>query len=109
MDFEKILQEAGANAMPLEEEVHRPEILNVLLARSESITGQTIPEMIAPAWPSKSHMNVAARLSRQPWNYMAEDIRDCLLAEGWHWRDIPGGRRWFPPEFDSSAWLETQQ
>ena len=66
MDFESILREAGANLRPQDDEAHRPEILNVLLAQSESITGQTIPEMIAPAWPSKSHMNVAARLSRQP-------------------------------------------
>ena len=107
MDFERILREAGANVRPYDDESHRPEILNVLLARSESITGQTIPEMIAPAWPSKSYLDVAARLSRRPWNRMAEDIRDCLLTEGWFWRDTADGRRWFPPEFDSSAYCET--
>ena len=84
MDFEKILREAGASVRPHDDESHRPEILNVLLARSESIAGRTIPEMIAPAWPSKSYMNVAARLSNQPWNCMAAEIRDCLLAEGWY-------------------------
>ena len=109
MDFEKILREAGANVRPHDDESHRPEILNVLLARSESITGQTVSEMIAPAWPSKSYIDVAARLSRRPYKRMAEDIRDCLLAEGWYWRDTSDGCRWFPAEFDSSAWVETPQ
>ena len=109
MDFEKILREVGANVRPHDDESHRPEILNVLLARSESITGQTIPEMIAPAWPSKNYIDVAARLSRRPYKRMAEDIRDCLLADGWYWRDTSDGRRWFPAEFDSSAWVETPQ
>ena len=107
MDFEAILREAGAHVRPQDDESHRPEVVNVLLAQPESITGLTIPEMIAPAWPTKNGMAVAARLSRRPWNRMAEDIRDCLLAEGWHWRDSPSGRRWFPAEFNSSAWVES--
>ena len=66
MAIERILIEAGAHVRPLEDESHRPEIVNVLLAKPEAITGQTIPEMIAPAWPEKPYMEVAARLSRAP-------------------------------------------
>ena len=107
MAIERILIEAGAHVRPLEDESSRPEIVNVLLAKPEAITGQTIPHMIAPAWPEKPYMAVAERLSRPPWDRMAEDIRECLLAEGWYWRDTRDGRRWFPPEHDSSAWAET--
>ena len=110
MDIEQIHQiliEAGANVTPLDHENHRPEIVNLLLAKPKAITGQTIPHMIAPAWPDKNYMEVAARLSRAPWDRMAEDVRECLLAEGWYWRDTQDGRRWFPPEHDSSASAET--
>ena len=112
MDIDQIHQiliEAGAHAIPLDIYGDRPEIVNLLLAQPEAITGQTIPEMIAPAWPGRNYMEVAARLSREPWRSMAEDIRDWLLAEGWYWRDTRDGRRWFPPEFDSSGWAEVQQ
>ena len=112
MDIDQIHQiliEAGAHTIPHDIEGHRPEIVNLLLAEPEAITGQTIPEMIAPAWPGRNYMEVAARLSREPWRSMTEDIRDWLLAEGWYWRDTPDGRRWFPPEFDSSGWAEVQQ
>ena len=108
MDFEQILIEAGATVIPFDLSAHRPEIVSVLLAQPETIAGQTIPEMLAPAWPDKPYLEVATRLSRAPWNSMAEDIRDWLLAEGWYWLDTEDGRRWFPPEHDSSAWAEVQ-
>lgn len=108
MDFAQILREAGANVIPLEIEVHRPEIVAVLLAQPEAITGMSIPEMVASAWPGKAPLNVVARLSRPPWDRMAEDIREWLLVEGWYWRDTREGRRWFPPEYDSGAWAETE-
>ena len=105
----QILIAAGGRTIPEDIKSHRPEIVNLLLAEPDVITGQTIPEMVAPAWPGRNYMEVAARLSREPWRLMAEDIRDWLLAEGWYWRDTRDGRRWFPPEFDSSAWPEVQQ
>ena len=107
MAIERILIDAGARVRPLEEESYRPEIVNVLLAKPKAITAQTIPEMIAPAWPDKPYMEVAARLSRPPWDRMWADIVESLLADGWHWMDTRGGRRWFPPEHDSSEWVET--
>ena len=103
----QILVEAGANVMPEDLIMQRPEIINALMARPEAITGKTIPEMIAPAWPGKNDMAVAAHLSRDPWSRMAEDIRDWLLGEGWYWRDTCDGRRWFPAEWNSSGWSES--
>ena len=106
MDFDQILIEAGANVRPLEDEAYRPEIANVLLAQPEAINGLTIAHMLAPAWPDKTYMDVVTRISRDPWLRMVEDFKTCLIAEGWYWRDTPSGRRWFQPEYDSSAWAE---
>ena len=103
----QILIEAGANLIPRDIADYRPEIVNVLLAQPDAISGQTIPEMLAAAWPGQPAMRVAARLSRAPWDTMADAIREWLLAEGWYFRDTGDGRRWFPPEFDSSGWSET--
>ena len=104
----QILIEAGANVIPRDIADYRPEIVNVLLAQPDVITGRTVPEMVAAAWPGQPTMHVAARLSRPPWDAMADAIREWLLAEGWYFKDTAeGGRRWFPPEFDSSGWSET--
>ena len=65
-EIHKILIEAGGNVRPLEHESHRPEIVNVLLAMPEDITGLTIPHMIAPAWPARNYLHVAAQLSIPP-------------------------------------------
>ena len=107
MDFESILREAGANVRPQDDESHRPEVMNILLAIPDQIIGMTIPEMVASAWPTDSLMAVAARLSRRPWNRLAEKIRECLLGEGWYWCDTPSGRRWFEAEADCGAWVES--
>ena len=108
MQFRKILIEAGANVIPAEVEAHRPEIVSVLLGEPEAITGRTIPQMVASAWKGKTELRVAALLSRPPWDRMAEDIREWLLEEGWYWLDTKGGRRWFPPEHDSSECAEVR-
>ena len=56
MDFESILREAGANVRPQDDESHRPEVMNILLAIPDQIIGMTIPEMVASAWPTDSLM-----------------------------------------------------
>ena len=106
MDFDDILAQAGGNVRSRDDETYRPEIVNVLLAEPEAITGLTITDMLWPAWPESRFMEVAAKLSRKPWARMVEDIKTCLIAEGFYWRDTPSGRRWFPAEYDSSAWAE---
>ncbi len=109
MDFDEILQEAGGRVEPYLIRSERPEIVNLLLARPEVITGMTIPRMVAPAWPDKPYEWVVARLSRPPWELMAQDIRESLLSAGWYWRDTPEGRAWYPPEFDSSPSVRDSQ
>ena len=104
MDFRRILEEAGANTMPAEVQAHRPEIVSVLLGQPEAITGLTLAQMLAEAFPEKTELRVAALLSRPPWDRMSEDIREWLLEEGWIYLDMEDGRRWYPPEYDLSTY-----
>ena len=108
LDLDDLLASVGGHVRPREDEGHRIEIINRIIAADLLQPGLTLVDIFESVWPDETALEISVRLSSAPLEDMAIDVRAWLLGEGWFYLDTPDGhRRWFSPEFDPRPWLGT--